>query len=415
MWRLLFSGAFVVSCSTAAVQINDDGAWNWLQDRRAVIADGKLIVASVAAGTHAEQRAGNVEISSYDLRRQVKARFTLHKPVDQAGRKLWLNDHNCPGLWVRPDGRILTMYTLHGADERIYYRISTRAADITAWDEEQVFIPRPHSRVVFPSLVYFGSRLFAFFRGLDNRLMPAWASSDDLGGSWQLGNFLIQPPKERGAVPYPKYAAGLDAVHAGYSTGHRFDRGNGIYYTAFRPDAPMLQRPEAGRQIFQAGAGEVVYINDVQVDREGNPLIGYSVQKDAATREHRYRYARRAGANWIDREIAYAGGSLHTDKDDDCTGLMAIDPRRPGVVYISTNAEPLTGKPLPHWEIFRGQSREGHETWQWTPVTRNSAVDNIRPVLAGAGSGERALVWLRGRLVTYTDFQLEIVALPLAP
>lgn len=412
MWRLFFGIVSVAYCATAPVQINDDGAWNWLQDRRAVFADGKLIVASVAAGTQSPQRGGNVEVSSYDLRRQIKSRFTLHKPVDQAERKRWLNDHNCPGLWVRPDGRILAMYTQHGAEDRIYYRISTKAADITAWDEEQVFIPRPDSRVVFPSLVYFGRRLFGFFRGLDNRLMPSWAYSDDLGGSWRLGDFLIRPPKERGAVPYPKYAAGPDAVHAGYSTGHRFDRANGIYYTAFRPDAPMLERPEAGKLIYQAGAAEVVYINDVQVDSAGNPSIGYSVQKDAATRDHRYRYARRTGAQWTDAEIAYAGGSLHTDKDDDCTGLMAIDPRNPGVVYISANADPLTGRALSHWEIFRGNPRGGRP-WQWTPVTQGSAVDNIRPVLTGDGRGKQVLVWLRGRLIAYTDYQLEIVALPL--
>ena len=104
--------------------------------------------------------------------------------------------------------------------------------------------------------------------------------------------------------------------------------------------------------------------------------------------------------------------------EDDYTGNIAIDPQDPGTVYISTNADPVTGKPLisgadgtRHWEIFRGASRPGVAKWTWTPVTRNSRADNIRPVVPIRAQGGRTVLWLRGKMLSYTNFDFEVVGL----
>ena len=146
------------------------------------------------------------------------------------------------------------------------------------------------------------------------------------------------------------------------------------------------------------------------------------MQKDSAGlppyrggEDHRYRYARWTGREWVDYEIAYAGSRLYAGEDD-YTGTIALDPADPNVVYISTNADPASGKPLVsksdsqrHYEIFKGATRDGGKSWSWTAVTSNSAVDNIRPIVPGWDGNHTALIWLRGRYAAYTNYDLDVV------
>ena len=76
--------------------------------------------------------------------------------------------------------------------------------------------------------------------------------------------------------------------------------------------------------------------------------------------------------------MAFAGTRLYAGEDD-YTGLAAIDPDDPDVVFVSTDADPETGMPLVsnadgqrHHESFRGQSADGGRSWTWRAITRNS-------------------------------------------
>src|SRR6185503_8569025 len=166
----------------------------------------------------------------------------------------------------------------------------------------------------------------------------------------------------------------------------------------------------------------VAWVSDIHLDASRRPYVAYSVQKDSAGlppgtggEDHRYRYARWTGKEWVDYEIAYAGSRLYAGQDD-YTGNIALDPADPNVVYISTNADPASGKPLisrsdsqRHYEIFRGATRDGGTHWSWTAVTRNSAVHNIRPIVPEWDGNHTALIWLRGRYTAYTNYDLDVV------
>ena len=64
-----------------------------------------------------------------------------------------------------------------------------------------------------------------------------------------------------------------------------------------------------------------------------------------------------------------------------------------------------------HWEIFRGETADGGATWAWTPVTANSRVDNLRPIVPHGDGEHRALLWLRGKYTTFNNYDLDAVAL----
>ena len=163
---------------------------------------------------------------------------------------------------------------------------------------------------------------------------------------------------------------------------------------------------------------------DLELDAEGRSVVAYFVQKDSAGLppgqgggDHRYRIARWTGSAWEDHELAFAGTRLYAGEDD-YTGGIALVPGDPSRVVFSTNADPKTGAPLVgsadqkrHWEVFRGETKDGGQSWRFEPVTRDSASDNLRPIVPRTKRSEEVLLWLRGTYRSYTDYSLEAVGL----
>jgi hypothetical protein len=101
-------------------------------------------------------------------------------------------------------------------------------------------------------------------------------------------------------------------------------------------------------RVFAGDPDNVAWMTDIEVDGEDRPVIAFSVQKDGRDKpQHeggldlRYRYARWDGEGWRADEIAYAGERLYPGEDD-YSGLATIDPQDTRVLYISTNADPVT-------------------------------------------------------------------------
>jgi hypothetical protein len=80
-------------------------------------------------------------------------------------------------------------------------------------------------------------------------------------------------------------------------------------------------------------------------------------------------------------------------------------------VFISTNVDPVTGakNASGHYEIFRGTQRGSGLAFTWVPVTTNSPTDNLRPIVPSWTRGKTALLWLRGKYTTYTNYDQAVV------
>lgn len=403
------------------ITFSSDGAWSWFEDPRAILHGDKLIIGMVADGRDDLQRRGDIEAIVYELSTGKKTSIELHDRLEG-------DDHNSPAFLALSDGRILTVYAKHGSENQFYIRTS-EPNDPKQWGPIRTFVPSQESKITYSNIYQLtkeSGRIYNFFRGLDNEGKPSYAFSNDSGYTWATGNIFIRSPSMR---PYVRYASNnIDTIHIFYTEGHPRNFGNSVYHifykdgwlhksdgTPIRSLTEGLFHPNEGTRIFKGDPDHVAWVTDIELNESGYPYVAYSVR---IRNDHRYRYARWNGNKWDDNEMAYAGTRLYAGEGD-YTGLVALDPGNPDIVYISTNSDPKAGTPLisaadkkRHFEIFKGVTRDFGKRWKWVPLTRNSAFDNIRPVMIKQKETS-VLLWLRGTYRTFTDYDLSIVGLVL--
>jgi hypothetical protein len=416
----------------------DNGAWSWFQDERAVVdtAAGKLLVSAVPhmAGGGPAGRHGDVEVASLDLASGVvSAPFTL-STLSNTGTA---DDHNSAALMVLPDGRYLAAYAGHNADSLTRYRRSTSAGSIASWTAEETV--NNGSGVTYNNLHRMSAesgRIYNFVRaaGLDPYVLT---STDDGDTFVQSGKLLTWPvpsgdPKftgTDGGRPYLKYASnGVDEIHFITSDDHPRAYDNSIYHGVIRGGKvydsfgnevdgnifdTTAMAPNAYTAVFDTDTSPLgfAWTTDLALDAEGRPYAAFTARaNNNNTADHRFLYGRFDGAQWNVHEVAKAGGFLYASEAD-YTGLVALDPSDPNRLFISTKIDPRTNVTMARYEIFEGRTTNGGANWTWQPITFNSTVDNLRPIVPKWDAEHTALLWMRGTYTTFTNYNLEIVGL----
>lgn len=179
--------------------------------------------------------------------------------------------------------------------------------------------------------------------------------------------------------------------------------------------------PEDLTRVYSGDSTHRAWPTDLHLDANGVPYIIFSVQVASNGSYNgcdlRYWYARWDGIKWYVYPMAYAGSALLSNEID-YSGLAALDPKNPNIVYISTNANPKTGAALisrtdgkRHYEIFRGTTNDGGATWTWHYITKDSPVDNIRPIVPVWDGSRTILLWMRGTYTNYCDYNTQIVGM----
>ena len=433
-------GAFVLCPASARAQsatnyirgdfheLNDNGAWSWFMDERVIVDAGRIIVGSVRANGSFTNNTGpgwgNVELSIFDLKSRTTRVVVLHEHFEQ-------DDHNGPGLLVLSDGRYLAAYSKHNQEPHAYFRLSKNPHDPFEWQPmTELVTPGAKGNWKGDNLTYANpirlsgenGRIYLFHRGVSQD--PNYLLSEDDGRTWKYGGKLYIG--RRGYSPYSKYAAnGRDTIHFVATEDHPRNFDNSLYHGFIRAGkiygsdgaliAPLATSSNTTvlvahlTRVYQGGPTNVAWMTDFHLDKNERPVVLFTTQRDGAGlparqggMDHRFHYAIWDGVRWNEHEIAYAGKRLYAGEDD-YTGLGAIDPQNTSVLYLSTDADPQTGRPLlsavdgqRHHEIFRGETRDGGTTWKWTRITSNSTIDNLRPIVPVWDNPQTALIWMRG-------------------
>lgn len=408
-----------------------NGGWCWYQDDRAIVdehfPDGPLLlVSSVSAGESPE--SGDIDLLWRNLGTGEQGHFELDDQLEQ-------DDHNVAALYVRPDGRYLAMWSRHGGDSFTRWRISSSPHDPTSWEPIQKLdngAGATYNNVYFlPGDNDGEGRLYNFTRA--RNFDPNVQVSYNHGSSWQLAGKLLTEGGG-GDRPYVRYASDGKRIHLITTDRHPRNYANNIYHgyvqngvlydsdgrvideTVFDPQGVA---PAALTTVFQNGTeyGGVVmnraWTVDLELDAAGNPVCIFSARVEDNNEDHRFFYARHDGDKWHVVELAHAGGYLYR-REDDYTGLVAINPVDTNVVFMSSDIDPRTGDRTRKYEIYRGATSDAGATWQWKAITENSTMDNLRPLVPQRNSEETVVLWLRGEFRTYTDYDTKVVGLQLA-
>lgn len=416
------------------VVINDNGAWCWFQDERAVVDPDSqvLVVGSIAApeGPGGADRAGNVELTVVDLRAGSSEVVVLHE-------RLEADDHDVPALRRRADGRWLAVYTKHKTDDLTQWRVS-EPGDPRTWGPERTFDWSDFTGgrgVTYSNLHVLDGRLYCFARAVNDDQCAL--VSDDDGDTWTYAGKLFTRPKVGYVNGYTRYVSTPTRIDLVTTDHHPRDYNNSIYHGYLEAGAlhradgtvvdPAALDGEAPSQVelttvLEAGSlwdGEPMthcWTIDIRRGTDGRlAAILLARQEDPSdssdrhreVHDHRFFYARLApGGKWQVRQLAKAGPGL-LPHEQDYTGLVAIDPYDVDSLYVSTPIDPRDGAELPHHEIFHAHVTDAGTTW--TPITENSEVDNLRPIVAPGDPTRIPLLWFRGPMTASQHYNCEVV------
>jgi putative BNR repeat neuraminidase len=428
--------------SQRIIVFNNNGGWSWFESERVIFdsAVGRLLMSSVANGKGADgqHRGGDVDVVSYDIADGSLQRFTLCEQLQD-------DDHDSAALLVLPDGRYLAGYSKHAGDNRVRFRTSTKPHDIKTWGPDSSYLaagPATYSNLHYLSRT---NTIFNFYRDSGRGFDPNYLLSNAGNAPrFRYGGHLLTGPEGNGGNsdrPYLRYVGnGVDRIH--FITTNHHPRNlvsNGVYhgyiavdkghYWLCRSDgerlgelSPRDTSPYGASDFTPLMLGDTVspinglrmtrcWATDIKLNADGSPCVIFTTRVDDQDTDHRFFYGRFTSGSWSIHELARAGGYLYA-AENDYTGLAAIDPKNPSRVFISTNVDPQTRTQLPHYEIFEGVTYEGGSSWNWKSVTRQSTVDNIRPVASRALGNRTALIWMRGTYSAYTAYDMSIVGIP---
>lgn len=402
------------------ITINESGAWTWFNDPRAIVVDDLLIVGSV-------DREGYSRVDLLDLK--------TRQPVDGGGARLSTlvqrDDHNNPALLHLGDGRVLAAWSRHGSDRFWSYRIGTLDPDrrrIEWGDEQRYELAAGSTYCNLLKLPSEEGRIYNFIRGLN--FNPNVITSEDGGASWSQPAILFQTG--RGSVrPYVRYASdGAGRIDFLLTEGHPRDVRTGILHAYYQdgklhqtdgseiapmpgPDHPPVA-PDSATRIYD-GSRQRAWVWDIAHQRDGSPVAVFVVAADDEVGEDlRYHYARwdAQQKQWIQRQFAHAGRHLYRGEDH-YAGGVTLDPQDPGTVYFSSNVDPATGAPteIGRYQIYRGRTIDGGETWKFEQLTHSADEDNLRPYALRSHPLDVCVLWFRGAYRTYADYETRVVGL----
>lgn len=422
----------------AELVVNRNAAWCWFQDERALVDPeaGLLVLGSVAApeGEGGARRAGNIEVTVVDLAARTADVVVLHANLEA-------DDHDAPALWRRPDGRWLAVYARHKTDDLTRWRIS-EPGDPRRWGPERTFDWSGLTGgrgVTYANLHEVDGRLYCFARAVNDD--PCALVSDDHGDTFTYAGKLFTRTKVGYVNGYTRYASTPTRLDVITTDHHPRDHDNSLYHGYLEGGAlrrsdggvvaecsPAEQAPSQVELTTLMAAGSMwggdrmghCWTTDLRRGPDGALAATFTARANTglsagrtSVPDLRFFYARHTpGGEWMVEELAQAGPGL-LPHEQDYTGLAAIDPYDLDQVFVSTPIDPRDGTATPHREIYRGRRDAEGAGWAWTPVTGDSDVDNLRPIVAPGDPSRTPLLWFRGSMKASQHYECEAVLLDL--
>jgi hypothetical protein len=118
---------------------NRPGSWCWFQEERVIVDDANpkkpiLLTGAVTWADEKSDRRGDIDLYWLELE-SVAGTGPLVRGRFELDDRLQMDDHASPAFMIRPDGRYLVTWSMHGNDQIVRSRISTHPHDPKSWSE----------------------------------------------------------------------------------------------------------------------------------------------------------------------------------------------------------------------------------------------------------------------------------------
>lgn len=403
------------------ITFNSSGGWCWYQDERVIMdtENNKLIIGSA--------QSGKVNVVHWDLATKKGQTFTIDTALP------YNDDHDTAALIKTKDGGIAAMWAGHKNDN--YSRFSYFNG--TSWSAKQNYDwgSNAGDGITYANMWYIGDTLYSYVRSTETS--PNYLYSTNNGKSWTFGGRLTSTPRVGYVSGYYKYwGNNKDRIDWIGTEAHPRDNDNSLYHgyiqngKIYNSTGQVIDSDFTDRnakdvttytKVFAAGSS----VGGVSLNHAWNAdLVRYEdgtiaaiwtarvVGTSSDNPDKRLMYARFNGSTWKLTYLARAGVKLYSSEQD-YTGLGALDPDNPQVIYISTSYDPRTDSGVfdGKKEIWKGVTCDNGATFNWVQITANSAMDNIRPVVPKWDQAHRAVLWMRGTYTSAQEYNTAIVGL----
>jgi hypothetical protein len=207
-----------------------------------------------------------------------------------------------------------------------------------------------------------------------------------------------------------------------------FDNGTTAGGSGFVPDVTEFTVVKAADPL---GEGHNrLWTVDMNLDADGDPMSLFisrwnpdgstSAGSTTTPIDHRLHFSRwnDQTSQWETHEVTKMGDRLYRQGSDlseqDYTGNAALVPGDPSTIYVSTPYDPrdLTGATFTtSYEIYKGVTGDGGVSWDWSAITENSILDNLRPIVPDPHGGDPTVIWFRGTYTTAHSINTTVVGI----
>ncbi len=348
----------------------------------------------------------------------------------------YTDDHDTAGIVKRSDGGYAAMWAGHNNNCNSYFSNYNGSS----WSAAKTFDWSPHGcptstgkSITYANPWTIDGKIYSFVRSVDTS--PNFLISEDDGNSWHFGGRLTSTPQVGYVAGYYKYwGNNVDRIDFFATEAHPRDNDNSLYHGYVKDgkvynstgeviddniEDTQAQQITRYTKVFATGSTingirlEHAWNADLAAYDDGTVAAIWTARKSGTGSddpEKHLLYARFDGSGWNLTHLAGAGTKLYNDEQD-YTGLGALDPDDPQIIYISTPYDPRTGDGDfgGKKEIWKGTTCDDGASFNWEPITQNSSMDNLRPIVPKWNAGHRVLMWLRGTYHSAQDYDFQVV------
>ena len=427
---ILFLFSFLAFSEINAQQpqvLSYDGAWCWFSDPRAIYTSANK--AMIVTGWI--DKTGNVYAASLEPGSGKIVNKKLYPELE-------IDDHDNPAFLELADGNILSQYTWHNGTVNgmgVIQNITEHPYDVKCFGAPLIFKPYTEALVSkYKKQTYSyanpfrleseQNKLYSFGRWIGFK--PNLITSTDNGKTWSEPRVVITSRElDVNNRPYVKYHSdGKSKIHLLFTNGHPNNEPlNSVYYCYYENNAfwradgmkickvdQLPFHPEDASIVYKATpATGKAWIFDIATDKKGRPVVAYT--RYPSNREHLYYYAAYNNGKWEDHLLINSGTWFPEDeegkkqREENYSGGMTLDPADPSTLYFSHQVNGI-------FELSKAITRNFGKSWKITPITRNSKLNNVRPVVPRykKKSDPTVLLWMQLRKYRhYTDYDADIV------